>query len=150
MLDFINLQFTALQVMTDKVSPPTQNTNSGRHMPRTPLILELGTGSALQLGIYTKAAIRAVQDALRHNSINLAELFDREKSDMQIDVEIASRKLEKVDINAISMGFPYGKVSARSVKGGLDIVHPTRPDGPRTIIAHAAIIVSLNLIKKEA
>ena len=118
-------------------------------MPLAPLILELGTGSALQSGSYTKAAIRAVQNALWHNSINLVELFGAEKSDMQIDVEISCQKPEEVDVDAVGSVFPYGQVSAKSVKGGLDIAHLARPDGPPTIIAHAAIIISLNLIKKE-
>ena len=130
-------------------SARSSNANKGEHMPRAPLILELGTGSALQSGSYTKAAVRAVQNALWHNSINLVELFDGEKSEMQIDVEIACQKPEEVDVNIESDAFPYGQISAKSVKGGLNIAHPTRPDGPPTIIAHAAIIVSLNLIKKE-
>ena len=118
-------------------------------MLHAPLILELGTGSALQSGSYTKAAVRAVQDALWHNSVNLVDLFGGKKSDMRIDVEIACQKPEKIDFNAVCGVFPYGQISAKSVKGGLDIAHPTRLDGPPTIIAHAAIIVSLNLIKKE-
>ena len=111
--------------------------------------MELGTSAALQLGSYKNTAIRAVQDVLLQNPINLVELFGGEKSDMQIDVEIACQKPEKVDCNAICGVFPYGQISAKSVKGGLDLAHPTRLDGPPTIIAHAAIIVSLNLIKKE-
>ena len=119
-------------------------------MPGAPLILELLTGSAIHSGRYTNATVCAMQDALWHNSSNLVELFGREKSDMQIDVEIACRKPEEVDVNIVSGAFPYGQISVKSVKGGLDIAHPARPDGPPTIIAHAAIIVSLNLIKKEA
>ena len=118
-------------------------------MLSAPLILELGTGSTLQSGSYTKAAVRAVQDALWHNSVNLVELFGGEKSDMQTDVEIACQKPEKVDCNAVCGVFPYGQISAKSVKGGLDIAHSKRLDCPPTIIAHAAIIVSLNLIIKE-
>ncbi len=118
-------------------------------MPRTPLILEFGTGSAPRSGSYTKAAMRAVQDALWHNSINLVALFGREKSEMRIDAEIACQKPEEVDFKAVSGAFPYGQISANSVKGGLDIVHPVKPDGPPTIIAHAAIIVSRNLIKRR-
>ena len=63
-------------------------------MLREPLILELGTGSVLQSGSSTNAAIRAVQDTLWHNSINLVELFVGENFDLQIDMEIACQKLE--------------------------------------------------------
>ena len=68
---------------------------------------------------------------------------------MQIDVEIACQKPEEVDVNTVSGAFPYGQNSAKSVKLGLDIAHHARPDGPPTIIAYAAIIVSPNLIKKR-
>ena len=81
-------------------------------MLHAPLILELGTGSALQSGSYTKAAVRAVQDALWHNSVNLVDLFGGKKSDMQIDVEIACQKPEKIDFNAVCGVFPYGQISA--------------------------------------
>ena len=131
-------------------SASSSNANTDKFVSRTPMILELGTGSALRSGSYTKAAVRAVEDALWHNSINLVELFDGEKSNMYIDVEIACQKPEMVDVNAVSDAFPYGQICTKSVKGGLDITHPAKPDRPPTIIAHAAIIVSLNLIKKEA
>ena len=48
-------------------------------MPLTPMLLELGTGTALRSGDYTKAASRAVRDALWHNSINVAEIFNTNK-----------------------------------------------------------------------
>jgi len=87
-------------------------------MSPTPLILELGTGSSLRSGSYTKAACRAVRDALWRNSINLAELFDGQKSDMIIDVEIACQRPEKVDVSAVIDAFPYGQISTKSVLGG--------------------------------
>ncbi len=117
-------------------------------MSPTPLILELGTGSSLRSGSYTKAACRAVRDALWRNSINLAELFDGQKSDMIIDLEIACQRPEKVDVSAVIDAFPYGQISTKSVLGGLDIQHPANSQCPPTIIAHAAIIVSLNLATK--
>ena len=70
-------------------------------MPGAPLILEFWTGSALHSGRYTNATVCAVQDALWHNSSNLVELFGREKSDNQINVEIACQKLEEDDVNAV-------------------------------------------------
>jgi uncharacterized protein (TIGR02058 family) len=117
-------------------------------MSPTPLILELGTGSSLRSGSYTKAACRAVRDALWRNSINLAELFDGQKSDMIIDLEIACQRPEKVDVSEVINAFPYGQISTKSVLGGLDIQHPANSQCPPTIIAHAAIIVSLNLATK--
>ena len=54
----------------------------------TRLLTEFGMGTSLRRQDYTQAARRALQDALWHNSINLAELYSKEKEDMQITVEI--------------------------------------------------------------
>ena len=75
MLDAMDLQFTVLWKKIAN-SIPSSTASKGEHTSRAPLILELGTGSALKVGNYTKAAIRAVQDGLWRNSINLVELFD--------------------------------------------------------------------------
>ncbi len=40
-------------------------------MPVKRVILELGTGNDLHGGDYTKAALRAVQDALHHSSLTM-------------------------------------------------------------------------------
>ena len=58
------------------------------------LLTEFGMGTSLRRGDYTQAAKRAVQDALWHNSINLAELFGFPKDAMKITVEIAVQKPE--------------------------------------------------------
>src|SRR5579875_3123053 len=39
-------------------------------MPATRVILELGSGTDLHGGDYTKAAVRAVEDAIRHSSLS--------------------------------------------------------------------------------
>ena len=57
-------------------------------MPKTRLLTEFGQGASLRRQDYTQAAKRALQDALWHNSINLAELFGKEKEAMLIDVEV--------------------------------------------------------------
>ena len=118
-------------------------------MNQLPMILELGVGSALRSGSYTKAACRAVRDALWRNSINLVEVFGADKTSMQITGEIACQNPDAVDLNAVEAEFPYGNVTATAVKGGLDIPNSNKPDQPSAIIAHAAIIVSLDVRKKE-
>lgn len=117
-------------------------------MTTYPMLLEMGTGTALRSGSYTKAAQRAVQNALWHNSISLAEVFGAQKSDMIVDVEIACVQPEMVDLDAVRAEFPYGTISARAVSGGLDIPKPDAPEAAPTIIAHAAIKVSLNITAK--
>ena len=111
-------------------------------MPKTCLLTEFGQGASLRRQDYTQAAKRALQDALWHNSINLAELFGKEKETMMIDVEIGVQQPEQIDKDALKDIFPYGQISINATKGGLDI---TRPDGNPTVIATIAINVSLDL-----
>jgi len=52
------------------------------------LLTEFGMGASLRRQDYTQAAVRGVKNALWHNSINLAELFGKAKTDMLIEVEV--------------------------------------------------------------
>ncbi|MCW3781985.1 Lin0512 family protein [Defluviimonas salinarum] len=107
------------------------------------LLTEFGMGTSLRRQDYTEAAIRAVKDALWHNSINLAELFGRPKGDMLIDVEIGVQAPDRVDSAAILAVFPYGQPKVTLVKGGLDV--PRADGGNPTVIANAAVSVSLEV-----
>jgi uncharacterized protein (TIGR02058 family) len=112
-------------------------------MAKTRIALELGMGTSLRRQDYTKAACRAVEDALWHNSLSLAEAFGFEKSDMIIEVEIGVQCPQKVDIDKVVAIFPCGEVSVQLVEGGLDI---DKPDGAgRTIIANAAVVVYFDM-----
>ena len=111
-------------------------------MPKHRVLTEFGMGTSLRRLDYTKAAKRALQDALWHNSINMAELFGFPKEAMIIDVEIAVQQPELVETGGLLDIFPYGQPSVTVVKGGLDI---PRPDGNHTIIANAAINVSFEM-----
>ena len=107
------------------------------------ILLEMGMGNDLYGEDYTKAACRAVEDALWHNSLSLAEAFGFEKSDMLIDVEIGVQRPDEVDIHQIVAIFPYGNASVQVVEGGLDIA---KPDGKgHTIIANAAVVVYFDM-----
>ena len=107
------------------------------------LLTEFGMGSSLRRQDYTEAAARAVRDALWHNSINLAELYGKEKSEMQITVEIGVQKPEQIDIRTIRTLFPYGQIEVIPRKGGLDV--PRSDGGKPTVIANVAISVALDL-----
>ena len=112
-------------------------------MAKTRLVLELGMGTSLRQQDYTKAACRAVENALWHNSLNLSEAFGFEKSDMIIEVEVGVQQPEQVDIDKVAAIFPYGTTSVNIVEGGLDI---DKPDGQgRTIVANAAIVVYFDM-----
>ncbi len=114
-----------------------------RAMPKKRLLLEFGRGSSLRRQDYTQAAHRALQDALWHNSINLAKLFGFPKESMLIDVEIGVQDPQSVDLDALKKIFPYGQVTIKAVKGGLDI--PRNDGGNPTVSAIAAIAVSFDM-----
>ncbi len=106
------------------------------------LLTEFGMGSSLRRQDYTEAACRAVKDALWHNSINLAELFGKEKDDMLITVEVGVQQPDQIDTAKVAAIFPYGQVTVAPVAGGLDV---PRPIGNPTVIANVAISVALDL-----
>ena len=105
-----------------------------------PLLIEFGMGSSLRRQDYTQAAERAIKDALWHNSINMAELFGKDKTQMLLDVEIGVQQPDQVDTAKLAEVFPYGQITFHVTHGGLDV---PRPGGNPTVIANVAIKVSL-------
>jgi uncharacterized protein (TIGR02058 family) len=110
------------------------------------LMVEFGMGTSLRRGDYTQAAVRAVRDALWHNSINLAEAFGFDKTDMRIIVDIGVQKPEAVDLAAVEAVFPYGQTEVRVRHGGLDVARPDG-DGHPTIMANVALTVGFAMEK---
>jgi uncharacterized protein (TIGR02058 family) len=107
------------------------------------VILEMGTGNDLHGGDYTKAAVRAVQDAIHHSSLNLIRTFGLDSRKMQVEVTIGVQKPERVDAAAVRATLPHGEVTVRVVKGGLDV--PDDTSGDVAVIASAAVAVRLEL-----
>ncbi len=112
-------------------------------MAKTRVLVEFGMGTSLRREDYTEAASRALKDALWHNSINMAELFDFPKSAMIIDAKIGVAKPDAVDVAELEKIFPYGQPNISVEQGGLDIQAPHH-DG-HTVIANAAIVVSFDM-----
>ncbi|MBK1658038.1 Lin0512 family protein [Paracraurococcus ruber] len=107
------------------------------------VILELGTGNDLHGGDYTKAALRAVQDALHHSSLSMLRALRVDPKAMVVEVTIGVQKPERVEAERVRASLPHGQVTVRVVKGGLDVPDPERED--TAVIASAAIAVSLPL-----
>ncbi|KPD14358.1 Lin0512 family protein [Phaeobacter sp. 11ANDIMAR09] len=112
-------------------------------MAKTRVLVEFGMGSSLRRQDYTEAAIRAIKDALWHNSVNMAELFDFPKEAMIIDAEIGVAQPDQVDVAALKAIFPYGQPSVTVREGGLDVAKPQ--GGGVTVMANAAVIVSFDM-----
>lgn len=107
------------------------------------IILEMGTGNDLHGGDYTKAALRAVQDALHHSSLAFIRTLGLDIRTMQVEVTIGVQRPDQVDIEAVRKSLPYGLVTAKAVKGGLDV--PPEETHDLAVIATAAIAVRFDL-----
>ena len=110
-------------------------------MPKTRVILELGSGNDLHGSDYTKAALRAVQDALHHSSLSFVRSLNVDKTKIDVDVTVGVQRPEQVDLDKIKKSLPLGNVTVRAVKGGLDVADPVNSDA--AVIASAAIAVRI-------
>ena len=111
-------------------------------MAKKRMLMELGMGSSLRTQDYTRAACRALKDALWHNSLSITDAFGLDRSAMIIEVDVAVQRPEKVDTDKVAAILPYGQTSVRAVYGGLDV---PKPDGGITVIANAAVVVYLDI-----
>ncbi len=107
------------------------------------IILEMGTGNDLHGSDYTKAALRAVQDALHHSSLSVVRSLGRDPNEIQVDVTIGVQEPAKVDAAAVKKSLPRGTVTVKVVKGGLNV--PGEGAHDEIVIATAAIAVRLDL-----
>jgi len=107
------------------------------------VILELGTGNDLHGGDYTKAALRAIQDALHHSSLSMLRSLGIDPKTMRVEVTIGVQQPEKIDTAKVAASLPYGIVTVTPTMGGLDVPDPER--GDVAIVASAAISVRLEL-----
>ena len=107
------------------------------------IITELGSGNDLHGGDYTKAAVRAVEDAIHHSSLALIGSLGIDSKTMQVEVTIGVQRPERVDAARVKAALPHGEVVVRVVKGGLDVPDEAARDA--AIIASAAVTVRLDL-----
>ncbi|MBN8908608.1 MAG: Lin0512 family protein, partial [Rhodospirillales bacterium] len=111
--------------------------------PKPRVILELGSGNDLHGADYTKAALRAVQDALHHSSLAFIRSLKIDKAAVDVHVTIGVQKPERVDLDAVKKSLPVGNVTVSAVKGGLDV--PDAENNDVAVIASAAIAVRIDV-----
>ncbi|MGR3837768.1 MAG: Lin0512 family protein [Cognatishimia sp.] len=100
-------------------------------------IIEMGMGNSQYGQDYTKAAARAIEDAIRHSSITLFAALDLDPAEMRVDVTIGVQQPEAVDIEALVPLLPRGKAQVKAVFGGMDVTNPDT--GNVVVIASAAV-----------
>jgi uncharacterized protein (TIGR02058 family) len=102
-------------------------------------LTEMGMGVDVHGGDYTKAAKRAVSDAIRHSSINFFPHIDYTRDDMQLIVKVAAQKPELIDKDAVAAEFPYGNVTIQTEPGGLDVLAENEAD--LMVIVNVVVLV---------
>jgi uncharacterized protein (TIGR02058 family) len=110
------------------------------------MIVEIGMGTDLTGADYTKAAVRALRDALWHNSLTIADALGQHVDAMQVKVTIGVPKPEKVDRAAVAAVLPHGTGEVEVVEGGLEIMNDAGTN--LTVIANAAAVVYLDIPEK--
>jgi uncharacterized protein (TIGR02058 family) len=112
-------------------------------MPLKRMVLELGMGTDIRGADYTKAAVRALRDALWHNSLSIADAVGLPTDSMQVDVTIGVPHPERVDKAAVLAVLPHGTGTVSVVEGGLEIPNDAGTDS--MVLAHAAAVVRLDI-----
>ena len=113
-------------------------------------IIEMGMGNDLHGGDYTKAAARAIEDAIRHSSIPMLPALGIDPAQMQVQVTVGVGDPAAVDVEALKAGLPRGTVTVKAVEGGLTINNPDT--GEISVVATAAVeaFLPVELARKKA
>jgi uncharacterized protein (TIGR02058 family) len=107
------------------------------------MMVEFGMGTDIRGTDYTKASVRALRDALWHNSLNVAAALGMPTDAMFVEVVIGVPKPEQVDQAQVLAVLPHGTGSVKVVEGGLEIMNDEGTSS--TVMANAAAIVHLDV-----
>jgi uncharacterized protein (TIGR02058 family) len=107
------------------------------------MVLQIGMGTDIRGADYTKAAVRALRDALWHNALSVADAVGLSVDSMQVEVTIGVPRPDQVDKEAVLAVLPHGSGTVRVVEGGLEI--PNDAGTNMTVIANAAAVVRLDI-----
>src|ERR1700722_15960988 len=111
------------------------------------MVLEIGMGTDIRGRDYTKAAVRALRDALWHNSLTITSALGVDVDTMRVEITIGVPHPELVDKAQVLAVLPHGTGTVNVVGGGggggLEI--PNEAGTNATIMAHAAAVVRLDV-----
>ena len=100
-------------------------------------IIEMGMGND-QYGMdYTKAAARAIEDAIRHSAIPMFQSTHLDHTQMRVQVTIGAQEPDKVDCATLVGKLPRGVATVQATHGGLNVVNDEI--GSTIVIATAAV-----------
>jgi len=110
-------------------------------------IVEIGTGADLHGEDVTKAACRAVNDAVSRSCLcGLVEILGvQDLEAVLVDIQIACPNPDQVDPERVRAVVPIGKKTVRAVEGGMRArglcVSHFAPDCDQIVVANAAVTV---------
>ena len=107
------------------------------------MVLEIGMGTDIRGAEPTKAAVRALRDALWHNSLSIANALNLETDSMQVEVTVGVPHPEQVNKEEVLAVLPHGSGTVTVVDGGLEIFNDEGTGS--TLIANAAAVVWLDI-----
>jgi len=107
------------------------------------MVLEIGMGTDIRGADPTKAAVRALRDALWRNSLAITGALGMDADAMRVEVTIGVPRPTEVDRAAVLAVLPHGTGTVTVVPGGLEI--PRDGGGDSTLLAHAAAVVFVDL-----
>jgi uncharacterized protein (TIGR02058 family) len=107
------------------------------------MVLEIGMGTDIRGGDSTKAAVRALKDALWHNTLTIGAAVGQDADAMRVDVTIGVPNPESVNKDEVLAVLPHGTGTLTTIEGGLSIPKPNSTEV--TLIAHATAAVYLDI-----
>lgn len=118
-------------------------------MAQRRFIVEIGTGADLHGGDVTKAAQKAIKDAVSHSCLcGLFDIMGLENPDeMHVEVKVACPYPEKLVQEEVLKAVPFGTTSLEVVEGGLAVRGlelPELGEGDTIVVALAALTVYVN------
>ncbi len=116
--------------------------------------IEMGTGIDMHGQDVTKAAKRAVRDAISHQQMRglgeIAGLTRENRDAMIVDITVATPYPEKVDVKEVLeelAHIPEKNKRINVVSGGLLV--PVKEDPPVVVVASVIVQVDMDKIKKK-
>ena len=114
---------------------------------RKRFIVEIGTGIDIHGEDATKAACRAVKDAVSRSCLcGLLEILELQNlEDVLVDILVASPNPDQIDLEQVMAEVPIGSKAARAVEGGMTAqglcVPRFAPQCDQIMVANAAVTV---------
>jgi uncharacterized protein (TIGR02058 family) len=114
-------------------------------------VVELGMGADLHGGDVTKAAQRAIKDAISRSCLcGLFDIIGIDSPDrMHVEVRIGCPSPDAVDQEELRKMVPFGSVSVEVVAGGLSVRGLSLPalgEGDTIVMAAAALTVYVDVV----